>query len=69
MCGVCVVTYGDTREFPAFYTQKSSFQSAYNVSTAEGAADMMFHSTEFTSQSGILLGVPIPKDFSFEGTF
>ena len=39
--GVCVATYGDNKDFPAFFTPSSEFKAAYNVQTPYQAAQMI----------------------------
>ncbi|XP_065213322.1 pseudouridine-5'-phosphate glycosidase-like [Planococcus citri] len=62
--GVCVVTYDDSKDFPAFYTRKSGHQSVYNVTTPLQAAELLYNVKKLGLESGILLGVPIPEQYS-----
>ncbi|KAL1140427.1 hypothetical protein AAG570_000359 [Ranatra chinensis] len=62
--GVCVVTYGPTKDFPAFYSEKSGFDSVYNVNTPEEAARLLYNLKEINLNSGILLAVPIPSEYA-----
>lgn len=39
--GVTVATYGPTTDFPAFYSQKSGFQSPWNVDSIDQAARLI----------------------------
>lgn len=39
--GVCVVTYGQSRDFPAFFSPKSGCQAPYNINQPEDAANMI----------------------------
>lgn len=39
--GVTVATYGESRDFPAFFSRKSGFQSPYAVSSPQLAAQML----------------------------
>ena len=39
--GVTVASFGNSRDFPAFFSAKSGFQSPYNVTTAEEAAKVI----------------------------
>ena len=39
--GVCVAAYGEEKEFPAFFTERSGFKAPYNVSTPRQAAQMI----------------------------
>lgn len=60
--GVCVATFGETREFPAFFLQKSGFQSPYNVTDEEEAAKLIANAQVIGQDSGVLIAVPIPED-------
>uniref|UniRef100_A0A8D8RU03 Pseudouridine-5'-phosphate glycosidase n=2 Tax=Cacopsylla melanoneura TaxID=428564 RepID=A0A8D8RU03_9HEMI len=61
--GVCVVTFGPTRTFPSFYTAQSPYEAPYHVDTIENAARLLQSHNELNVKSGILLGVPIPKEY------
>ena len=39
--GVCVASYGDNTDFPAFFTRQSGFQAPYNVTTPDQAARLI----------------------------
>lgn len=39
--GVTVTTFGNTKDFPAFYASKSGFHAPSNVSTAREAAELI----------------------------
>lgn len=65
--GVCVATLGPSRDFPAFFTASSGFQSPVNVPTTQEAAQLIEHQRGIDLQSGILLAAPIPKDAEAEG--
>lgn len=60
--GVCVATFGETREFPAFFLPKSGFQSPYNVTDEEEAAKLIANAQVIGQDSGVLIAVPIPED-------
>lgn len=59
--GVCVATYGATKQFPAFYCQTSGHQAPYNVSTPEEAAKLIQAQEQLGLQTGILFAVPVPQ--------
>uniref|UniRef100_M3XK43 Zgc:136858 n=2 Tax=Latimeria chalumnae TaxID=7897 RepID=M3XK43_LATCH len=59
--GVCVATFGECNEFPAFFTPKSGHQSPYHVKTEEEAACLIASMLEFSLGSGVLVAVPIPE--------
>ncbi|XP_037924318.1 pseudouridine-5'-phosphate glycosidase [Hermetia illucens] len=63
--GVCVAAYqSDTGHFPAFYTRSSGVKAPYNLKTPQEAALMIKSSLDLQLQSGILIGVPIPKKYA-----
>ncbi|XP_067665565.1 uncharacterized protein [Haliotis asinina] len=65
--GVCVATFGCSRDFPAFFTSKSGFQSPYNVQTVTSAAGLIESNLQMKTGSGILIAVPIPESFAASG--
>jgi len=65
--GVNVVTYGPSRDFPAFYVPTSGFQSPWNVSSPEQAARLLSMQEALKPTSGTLLAVPIPAEFASRG--
>lgn len=65
--GVCVATFGANRDFPAFFTSRSGFQSPYNVADACQAAHLVHHTMMWNSGSGVLIAVPIPERFEADG--
>ncbi|XP_061085884.1 uncharacterized protein zgc:136858 [Conger conger] len=65
--GVCVATFGKTREFPAFFSPQSGFTSPHNVTNAEEAAELIEAMLSVGLQSGVLLAVPIPEEHAAAG--
>lgn len=65
--GVCVATYGDLKNFPAFFTPQSGFTSPYKVSSPEEAAELIASTLTLGLQSGVLLAVPIPEEHAAVG--
>ncbi|CAH1775703.1 unnamed protein product [Owenia fusiformis] len=65
--GVCVATYGPSKEFPAFFTRSSGFQAPYNVETPASAAKMMLSHAKLGLQNGMLIAVPIPSKHETAG--
>ncbi|XP_040201666.1 pseudouridine-metabolizing bifunctional protein C1861.05-like isoform X1 [Rana temporaria] len=65
--GVCVSTFGDSRDFPAFFTPRSGCQAPYNVRNEEEAAKLIAHSLELRVGSGVLIAVPIPPEHAASG--
>lgn len=62
--GVTVATFGETKEFPAFFTPSSGYSSPYNIKTPQEAAKLLKIHTNLELQNGMLLAVPIPQVFS-----
>ncbi|XP_010888082.2 pseudouridine-metabolizing bifunctional protein C1861.05 isoform X2 [Esox lucius] len=65
--GVCVATFGNSKNFPAFFSPQSGFMSPYNVRNAEEAADLIAGTLSLGLQSGLLLAVPIPEEHAAVG--
>ncbi|KAG0337627.1 hypothetical protein BG004_007567 [Podila humilis] len=59
--GVTVATYGQTTDFPAFFTRKSGYQSLLKVETPLEAAKLVAANHALDLQSGIVFAVPIPE--------
>ncbi|KAJ0181204.1 hypothetical protein K1T71_003289 [Dendrolimus kikuchii] len=66
--GVCVCTFGETDDFPAFYTSKSGFKAPYRVSDAQQAAKILYVAHAYQLASGIVVAVPIPKEYALDET-
>lgn len=64
--GVCVCSFGDSHEFPAFYTIKSGHRAPYKVITAEDAARLLQHSRILQLSSGIVVAVPVPQEYAMD---
>lgn len=66
--GVTVVTFqAPEKDFPAFYSIKSGSKAPYNVNNAFQAANLIATSEKLCLRSGILIAVPIPKEFAMDG--
>ncbi|XP_062318123.1 uncharacterized protein zgc:136858 isoform X1 [Osmerus eperlanus] len=65
--GVCVATYGMSRNFPAFFSPQSGFASPYHVNDAKDAAELIAGTLSLGLQSGLLLAVPIPDEHAAVG--
>ncbi|XP_061578464.1 uncharacterized protein zgc:136858 [Cololabis saira] len=65
--GVCVATYGDSKNFPAFFSPHSGFTSAYNVCNPGEAAKLIASTLSLGVQSGVLIAVPIPEEHAAAG--
>ncbi|KAM6937228.1 uncharacterized protein FYW49_021029 isoform 2-T2 [Xenentodon cancila] len=65
--GVCVATYGESPNFPAFFSPRSEFTSAYNVRNPGEAAKLIASTLSLGLQSGVLIAVPIPEEHAAAG--
>ncbi|XP_061494774.1 uncharacterized protein LOC133390349 isoform X1 [Rhineura floridana] len=65
--GVCVATFGESREFPAFFSSQSGFQAPYHVRDEEDAAQLIARSLTLQLGSGVLIAVPCPEDQAASG--
>ncbi|XP_072001353.1 uncharacterized protein [Engystomops pustulosus] len=65
--GVCVSTFGDSRDFPAFFTPRSGFKAPCHVRNEEEAAQLIASSLELRLGSGVLISVPIPSEYAASG--
>ncbi len=63
--GVPVLSVG-TEDFPAFYTSKSGFKSDYRVDTPADLAAIYKASRDMNLKGGILVGNPIPDEYSMD---
>ncbi|KAK0198164.1 indigoidine synthase A-like protein [Armillaria mellea] len=60
--GVPVVTYGKSREFPAFFSRSSGFQVPWNVDNPSAAAKLLHTQWQLGMDNGILIAAPIPEE-------
>ncbi|KAH9004257.1 indigoidine synthase A-like protein [Lactarius hatsudake] len=65
--GVPVVTYGETQDFPAFYSPSSGFKSPWRVNDPATAANVLFTQWGLGMTHGVLFGVPIPESYAAVG--
>ncbi|WRT65479.1 uncharacterized protein IL334_002422 [Kwoniella shivajii] len=65
--GVCVASYGDNQDFPAFYTPSSGCQSPWRVGDADAAARLIYTQLTLPSKLATLIGVPIPSEYADAG--
>lgn len=63
--GVPVLGY-QTEELPAFYTRHSGFNVDYRVDTPEELARIFHTKREMGLKGGVLVGNPIPKEYSMD---
>ncbi|XP_064011573.1 uncharacterized protein LOC135181955 isoform X2 [Pogoniulus pusillus] len=60
--GVCVAAFGQSREFPAFFSRQSGFQAPYHVQDEEEAAELIASALGLGLNSGVLIAVPCPQE-------
>ncbi|KAJ3987787.1 indigoidine synthase A-like protein [Lentinula detonsa] len=65
--GVPVVSYGPTKEFPAFFTPKSGFEVPWNTDSPSIAANILYTQKQLGMQNGALFAVPIPDKYEAAG--
>jgi len=65
--GVPVVTYGETQDFPAFYSPTSGFKSPWQVDDPASAANILFTQWCLGMTNGVLFGAPIPESYTTVG--
>ncbi|KAF9270114.1 hypothetical protein L218DRAFT_976075 [Marasmius fiardii PR-910] len=65
--GVPVVSYGQTTDFPAFFSPKSGYKVSWNVDNPFSAAEVLYTQEQFGMKNGTLIAVPIPQQFEEEG--
>ncbi len=63
--GVPVIGYG-TDELPAFYTRKSGFGVDYRVDSPEELAKLLRAKWDMGLRGGVLVGNPIPEEYSMD---
>ncbi|XP_041254649.1 pseudouridine-metabolizing bifunctional protein C1861.05-like isoform X2 [Onychostruthus taczanowskii] len=65
--GVCVAAFGESREFPAFFSRQSGFQAPYHVRDEEETAKLIDSALGLGLSSGVLIAVPCPQERAAEG--
>ncbi|XP_032913270.1 pseudouridine-metabolizing bifunctional protein C1861.05-like isoform X3 [Catharus ustulatus] len=65
--GVCVAAFGESREFPAFFSRQSGFQAPYHVRDEEEAAKLIDSALGLGLSTGVLIAVPCPQERAAEG--
>lgn len=63
--GVPVIGFG-TDEFPAFYTRKSGYKTNISMDKEKDIAKMLKAKWELNLQGGVVIGNPIPEDYSMD---
>ena len=51
--GVCVATFGSTKQFPAFFSSKSGYESSCNVHDINEAAELVHTTFGFGLNNGM----------------
>nr|XP_025975607.1 pseudouridine-metabolizing bifunctional protein C1861.05-like isoform X2 [Dromaius novaehollandiae] len=65
--GVCVAAFGESREFPAFFSCQSGFRAPYHVHNEEEAAELIASTLGLGLSSGVLIAVPCPQEQAASG--
>ncbi|XP_035203375.1 pseudouridine-metabolizing bifunctional protein C1861.05-like isoform X2 [Oxyura jamaicensis] len=65
--GVCVAAFGESREFPAFFSRQSGFKAPYHVQDEEEAAKLIASALGLGLSSGVLIAVPCPQERAASG--
>lgn len=63
--GVPVIGYG-TDDFPAFYTRKSGYKTNIRLDSEKEVAHMLKAKWELGLKGGVVIGNPIPEEYSME---
>ncbi|KAJ7900296.1 Indigoidine synthase A like protein-domain-containing protein [Mycena olivaceomarginata] len=65
--GVPVVSYSNTKDFPAFFSPRSGFQTPWNTNDPAVAARMLHAQWQLGLENGALFAVPIPEEYAEKG--
>ncbi|EIW69105.1 hypothetical protein TREMEDRAFT_68967 [Tremella mesenterica DSM 1558] len=65
--GVCVASYGDKHDFPAFYSPTSGYKSPWQVRDPTFAASLIHTNLNLPQPLSTLLAVPIPSSYTAAG--
>ncbi|KAF9076237.1 indigoidine synthase A-like protein [Rhodocollybia butyracea] len=65
--GVPVLSYGPSREFPAFFSPRSGFEVPWNAASPSIAAKILHTQSQLRMQNGVLFAVPIPDKYEAAG--
>lgn len=68
--GVCAYALNSngSNEFPCFFTSKSGHYAPYNIRNEAEAAQLIYSNNRTGLDIGILIGVPIPDEYSAESS-
>uniref|UniRef100_A0A8H8CQV5 Carbohydrate kinase PfkB domain-containing protein n=1 Tax=Psilocybe cubensis TaxID=181762 RepID=A0A8H8CQV5_PSICU len=61
--GVPVITYNQSKEFPAFFSRHSGQNVPWNMDNPSVVAEMLFAQHQLGMQNGALIAVPIPEEY------
>lgn len=64
--GVCVCAFGESSDFPAFYTARSGFAAPLRVGDAQQAARVLHAARRLDLASGIVVAVPVPQEYAMD---
>ncbi|CAH1643441.1 unnamed protein product [Spodoptera littoralis] len=64
--GVCVCAFGESSDFPAFYTARSGFTAPHRVGDAQQAARVLHAARQLELASGIVVAVPVPQEYAMD---
>ncbi|KAJ7125630.1 indigoidine synthase A-like protein [Mycena crocata] len=65
--GVPMIPYSSTKDFPAFFSPRSGFQTPWNVNDPATAANMLYTQWQLGLNNGAVIAVPIPEQYSAKG--
>ncbi|KAJ3758649.1 indigoidine synthase A-like protein [Lentinula raphanica] len=65
--GVPVLSYGPSKQFPAFFTPKSGFEVPWSTESPHIAANILYTQAQLGMQNGALFAVPIPEKYEASG--
>ncbi|KAJ8734797.1 hypothetical protein PYW08_014047 [Mythimna loreyi] len=64
--GVCVCAFGESSDFPAFYTPRSGHTAPHRVKDAKEAARLLHAARKMQLTSGTVVAVPIPQEYAMD---
>ncbi|XP_039745454.1 pseudouridine-5'-phosphate glycosidase isoform X2 [Pararge aegeria] len=62
--GVTVCSFGESNDFPAFYTTRSGYRAPNRASDALHAAQILYAAHNIHLSSGIVIAVPVPEEYA-----
>ncbi|KAJ2795878.1 hypothetical protein H4R20_005726 [Coemansia guatemalensis] len=62
--GVPVVAYGESGDFPAFFSPRSGLRAPWHMQTPDQVAALVKTNAELGLQSGMVIAVPIPDQYA-----